>query len=290
MRIERQNMTDNLRIIESARITKAVAELCITANKHLCPDVRRSLSCALQAETSELAQSALSTILKNAEIAERENLPICQDTGMTVVFVTIGSNVHINGDVESAINEGVRQGYRDGYCRNSIVRDPINRVNTGDNTPAVIHYNFASGDELRITVAPKGFGSENMGRVRMLNPSDGLSGVEDFVVETVKEAGANPCPPIIVGVGVGGTMDKAALMAKEVLLREAGSVHNDPVWSSVELRLLERINALNIGAAGFGGKTTALGVFVQTFPTHIAGLPVAVNISCHATRRATVIL
>jgi len=209
---------------------------------------------------------------------------------MAVVFISIGRNVHINGDIDEAINEGIRRGYREGYCRNSVVRDPINRINTGDNTPAVIHYDFMPGDKLHITVAPKGFGSENMSGIRMLNPADGLEGAEEFFVETVRSAGSNPCPPIIVGVGIGGTMEKAALMSKQALLREIGIVHPDPFWAEVEASLLTRINELGIGPAGFGGKTTALGVHILTYPTHIAGLPVAVNIGCHATRHRTVII
>jgi fumarate hydratase subunit alpha len=209
---------------------------------------------------------------------------------MAVVFVSFGSDVHVEGDINDAINEGVRQGYREGFCRNSVVRDPVNRVNTGDNTPAVIYYDFSAESGLRITVAPKGFGSENMSAVRMLNPSDGLEGAEDFIVETVRSAGPNPCPPVIVGVGIGGTMEKAALMSKQALIREPGRSNPDPFWADVEVRLLARINTLGIGPAGFGGRTTALGVHIVTYPTHIAGLPVAVNIGCHATRHETAIL
>jgi fumarate hydratase subunit alpha len=283
-------MMNNLRIINAEQITQAVAELCVKANTCIGTDILCALSQSRARETSPLAQSVLDTILENADIAEREKMPVCQDTGMAVVFVSVGSNVHINGDIDAAINEGVRQGYRDGYCRNSVVRDPVNRVNTGDNTPAVIYYEFTPGDSLRITVAPKGFGSENMSAVRMLNPSDGLSGVEDFVVNTVKTAGANPCPPVIVGVGIGGTMEKAALLSKQVLLRDVGGVHPDTFWADVEARLLARINSLNIGPSGFGGRTSALGVHILTYPTHIAGLPVAVNIGCHATRHQTEVL
>ena len=283
-------MSVNLRFINAEQITKAVAELCIKANVCIGKDIRGALAEAREREVMPLAQSVLDMLLKNAEVAERENLPVCQDTGMTVVFVSIGSDIHINGDVNKAINEGVRQGYRDGYCRNSIVNDPVERVNTGDNTPAVIYYDFIPGDFMSITVAPKGFGSENMSGVCMLNPSDGLDGVEKFIVETVRSAGANPCPPVIVGVGIGGTMEKAALLSKQALLREVGSVHANPFWAETESRLLERINTLDIGPAGFGGRTTALGVHVLTYPTHIAGLPVAVNIGCHATRHQTIIL
>ncbi|MCL2213508.1 MAG: fumarate hydratase, partial [Oscillospiraceae bacterium] len=199
-------------------------------------------------------------------------------------------NIHVDGNLTQAINQGVRKGYREGYFRNSVVSDPISRINTGDNTPAVIHYDVVPGDSLRITVAPKGFGSENMSRIGMLVPSDGINGVMDFVVEAVKSAGANPCPPIIVGIGVGGTMEKAALLSKQALLREVGSLHPDPYWAEVEVELHSRINRLGIGPAGYGGQTTALGVHIMTYPTHIAGLPVAVNIGCHVTRHRTVVI
>lgn len=279
-----------MRIIEAKKITEAVARLCVEANTCIGEDIRVALEEARERENLPLAKSVLATLLENAETARRENLPICQDTGMAVVFVTVGGEVHVNGDITSAINEGVRRGYREGFCRNSIVRDPIDRVNTGDNTPAVIHYDFAAGDRLEIIVAPKGFGSENMSAVRMLNPSDGLDGVRDFVVETVRLAGANPCPPIVVGVGIGGTMEKAALLSKRALLRDVGSIQADAAWAEVEADLLARINALNIGPAGYGGKTTAFGVNIEVFPTHIAGLPVAVNIGCHVTRHKAVVL
>ena len=301
-----------MRIIEPEQITDAVAKLCIEANVCIGADIRRALLAAREAEEVPLAKSVLNTLLENAEVAERERLPICQDTGMAVVFVTMGNGLHVNGDIEAAINEGVRRGYSEGYFRNSVVQCPINRINTSDNTPAVIHYEFAAGDTLEITVAPKGFGSENMSAVRMLNPSDGLGGVLDFVVDTVRIAGANPCPPIVVGVGIGGTMEKAALLAKKALLldvdnadgklpplQDVGTCNSSPLegyrndgvdWVDIEAKLLGRINALNIGAAGFGGKTTALGVKVLTYPTHIAGLPVAVNIGCHVTRHRAVVL
>ena len=283
-------MSTNLRFIDAAEITRTVAKLCIEANILVSGDIKTALFEARKIETSELAKSTLDTLLENADVAAREKIPICQDTGMAVVFVSIGTNVHINGNINEAIDEGVRQGYKEGYCRNSVVRDPINRVNTGDNTPAVIYYDFVQGDSLQITVAPKGFGSENMSGVCMLSPSDGIAGVEGFVVETVRKAGSNPCPPIVVGVGVGGTMEKAALLSKQALLRDVGSISPDPFWADVEQRLLGEINKLNIGPAGFGGKTTALGVNVLTYPTHIAGLPVAVNIGCHVTRHKTAVL
>lgn len=279
-----------MRILEAEQISESVARLCIDTNICIGEDIRRTLVSAHEKETSTLALYALDTIIKNAGIAEREKLPICQDTGMAVVFVKIGQDVHVNGDIETAVNEGVRRGYRDGYFRNSVVRDPIDRKNTGDNTPAIIHYEFTQGDKVEITVAPKGFGSENMSAIRMLNPSDGLDGIMDFVVQTVKNAGSNPCPPIVVGVGIGGTMEKAAILAKKALLLDVDNKNPDSSWAEIESRLLERINALNIGAAGYGGNTTALGVNILTFPTHIAGLPVAVNIGCHVTRHKAVIL
>ena len=283
-------MLDGLRCIDINEIIKTVAGLCVRANTCIGADIRAALSEARSAETYPLAQSALDVLLENADIAEREKIPVCQDTGMVVVFVSIGRGVHINGDINAAINEGVRQGYKTGYLRNSVVGDPISRVNTGDNTPAIIHYDFTSGDELSLTVMPKGFGSENMSALRMFEPSDGIEQIEDFIVETVKLADANPCPPIIIGAGIGGTMEKAAVMSKQALLRKVGSIHADPFWAGVEKRLFERINLLNIGAAGYGGKTTVLAVYIMTYPTHIAGLPVAVNIGCHVTRHQTAVL
>ena len=277
-----------MRTIETKLISREVAKLCIEANIYLDDDVCCALKQAKEQENSQIAKSTLDVMLKNAEIAKQEKLPICQDTGMAVVFVDIGQDVHVNGDINAAINEGVRQGYRDGYCRASVVADPIRRENTSDNTPAVIHYNIIPGAELRITVAPKGFGSENMSAIRMLNPSDGIAGLEDFIVETVNKAGANPCPPIYAGVGVGGTFEKAALLAKQALL-DHGS-NPDPFWAECEVRLLERLNKLGIGPSGYGGRTTALGVRILTYPTHIAGLPVAVNINCHVARHKAVIL
>ncbi|MCL2062301.1 MAG: fumarate hydratase [Firmicutes bacterium] len=276
-----------LRFIDAAVITQAVADLCVDANICIGADMYAALKTAHGAELSQLAKSALQDLLQNADIAQKEKLALCQDTGMAVVFISIGDTVHVQGNIEDAVNEGVRQGYHKGYFRSSVVSDPIKRTNTQDNTPAVIYYDFLQGDTLKITVAPKGFGSENMSALKMLMPSDGIEGVEEFVVQTVKAAGANPCPPIVVGVGVGGTMEKAALLAKQALLRDIGTPHPNPFWAEFELRTLSRINALGIGAAGFGGKTTALGVHVLPYPTHIAGLPVAVNIGCHATRHKT---
>ena len=279
-----------IRFIDAELITKTVANLCIEANLVLNESIRRALVEAREVDTSKLAQHTLDMILENAEVAKREKLPMCQDTGMAVVFVTIGSKIHVVGNISEAINEGVRIGYREGYFRNSIVSDPISRINTKDNTPAVIYYDFDIGDKIKITVAPKGFGSENMSGVSMLNPSDGIEGVMEFILNTVRAAGSKPCPPIIVGVGVGGTMDKAALMAKQALVRDIGSANSDTYWADIEVRLLEQINEIGIGPAGYGGRTTALAVHIVTYPTHIAGLPVAVNIGCHATRHNTAIL
>ena len=288
--MDRNAASGRLRLVDAGQITAAVAGLCLKANVFIGGDIIAALSSAKETESSPIARDTLDVLLKNAEAAEHEKLPACQDTGMAVVFVSLGSDVHVEGDIDGAINEGVRRGYKDGYFRNSVVLDPINRVNTRDNTPAVIHYSFTQGDKLRITVAPKGFGSENMSGIRMLNPSDGTEGIIDFVVGTIKDAGSNPCPPVIVGVGIGGTMEKAALMSKQALLREIGITHSEPFWADLEALLLDRINGLDIGPAGFGGKTTALGVHIITYPTHIAGLPVAVNVGCHATRHATAVI
>jgi len=285
-----QKSVDSMRTISTESITQAVCDLSIKANVVLRKDIQSALSDAAIKESNALSKFALETLLQNAKIAECENMPMCQDTGMAVVFVKIGHAVHIAGDINKAINDGIRQGYAKGYLRASVVGDPIVRKNTCDNTPGVIHYDFVAGDKLEITVAPKGFGSENMGAVRMLTPAAGLEGIEDFVVNTVKNAGANPCPPIVVGVGVGGTMEKCVLLAKEALLQDLSAQHTDPMWQEIEERLLKKINALQIGAAGFGGDTTALAVHIKTYPTHIAGLPVAVCIGCNATRHETVVL
>ena len=282
-----KDVPGHIRLIDAQQITEVVAELCVESNIIINEDILAALSGAKTRESDPIAKDVLETLIMNTEAAKRERLPICQDTGMAVVFVSIGSGVHIIGDIDSAINNGVRRGYREGYCRSSVVRDPIDRINTGDNTPAVIYYSFSPGDKIKITVAPKGFGSENMSGVCMLSPSDGVDGVMEFVVSVIRSAGPNPCPPVIVGVGIGGTMDKAALMSKEALLRDVGSTHPNAFWASIETQLLDRINDLGIGPGGFGGRTTALGVHIMTNPTHIAGLPVAVNIGCHATRHKT---
>ena len=279
-----------MREIRAERITEVVRRLCISANNHLPQDVKDCIERSYAQENWGQAKEILERIMENYEIADREDCPICQDTGVACVFVKLGQEVHIDGDLNEAIHEGVRRGYRDGYLRKSVVRDPLDRVNTGDNTPAMIYFDIVPGDICEITVAPKGFGSENMSQIKMLKPSDGEQGVKDFVVKVVEEAGPNPCPPIVVGVGVGGTFDKAAYLAKKALMRHAGEPNPNPYYAAMEQELLERINALGIGPQGFGGKTTALAVHIEQFPTHIAGLPVAVNINCHVTRHQTEVL
>jgi fumarate hydratase subunit alpha len=279
-----------MREISAARITDVVARLCVEANNHLPQDVKDCIRCSYEKESWGQAKEILERIMENYEIADREDCPVCQDTGVACVFVKLGQEVHIDGDLNEAIHEGVRQGYAQGYLRKSVVRDPLDRVNTGDNTPAMIYFDIVPGDVCEITVAPKGFGSENMSQIKMLKPSDGEQGVKDFVVKVVEEAGPNPCPPIVVGVGVGGTFDKAAYLAKKALMRHAGEPNPNPYYAAMEQELLERINALGIGPQGFGGKTTALAVHIEQFPTHIAGLPVAVNINCHVTRHQTEVL
>ena len=273
-----------MREISAERITEVIKKLCIEANCRLPEDVKSCIENSLKAETFETAKGILNKIVENYIIAENELKPICQDTGAACVFVNVGQEVHINGNLTEAINEGVRQGYRDGFLRKSIVSDPLERINTKDNTPAMIYYDITDGDKIEITLAPKGFGSENMSRIKMLKPSDGVQGVIDFVVESVELAGSNPCPPIVVGVGIGGTFDKCAFLAKKALLRNANSVNPLPYYAKLEEILLTKINALGIGPQGFGGKTTALAVNIETMPTHIAGLPVAVNINSHVTR------
>ncbi len=280
-----------VREIEAAKITDTVKRLCIQANVILPEDVKNCIIKRKSEENWAPAREILDRIEENFELAAAENVPICQDTGVACVFLEIGQEVHIaGGDITQAVNEGVRQGYAEGYLRKSVVRDPLDRVNTGDNTPAMIYYDIAPGDKIKITVAPKGFGSENMSQIKMLRPSDGIEGVKAFVLKAVEEAGPNPCPPIIVGVGIGGTFDKAALLAKKALLRETGTPSADPLYAKLEEELLEKINALGIGPQGFGGKTTALAVAVEHYPTHIAGLPVAVNINCHVARHKTEVI
>ena len=279
-----------MREIASSRITEVIRQMCITANCVLPNDVNALLRQARGEETWPAARDILGQIEQNARVAEETMMPICQDTGMACVFVEVGQEVHITGSLEEAIHEGVRRGYADGFLRKSVVRDPFDRVNTGDNTPAMITYDIVPGDRLKITLAPKGFGSENMSRIKMLKPSDGLEGMKKFVLESVEDAGPNPCPPIVVGVGVGGTFDKAALLAKKALLRDNQTPNLDPFYAALEEELLLKINALGIGPQGLGGKTTALKVNIEHLPTHIAGLPVAVNINCHVTRHLTEVL
>ena len=273
-----------MREVLAKNITDVVKRLCIDANCYLPGDMRACIEDSFRAETWPAAKEILERIMENYQIADRENRPICQDTGLACVFVNVGQNVHIVGNLTDAINEGVRQGYSEGYLRKSVVRDPLDRVNTGDNTPAMIYYDIVPGDQVEIIVAPKGAGSENMSQIKMLKPSDGLQGVKDFVLQVVEEAGPNPCPPIVVGVGVGGTFDKAAFLAKKALVRSSDQRNPDPFWADLEMELLNSINELGIGPQGFGGRTTALCVNIEQYPAHIASLPVAVNINCHVTR------
>ena len=276
-----------MRNIDSKVIEDTVARLCIEANLRLPPDVINAIERAEKAEPWDGAKRILSLLGDNVRIASEKTLPVCQDTGMACVFVELGQDVHIEGDFEQAVNNGVRRGYGEGYLRKSVVCDPLRRVNTGDNTPALVTVKLTRGDKMRITVMPKGFGSENMSALKMLKPADGVEGVRNFVLDTVEKAGANPCPPIIVGVGIGGSFDKAACLAKHALLRPVNEPNPDEYYAALERELLDKINALGIGPQGFGGKTTALVVLIEAMPTHVAGLPVAVNISCHATRRAS---
>ena len=273
--------------IDAKVIEDTVARLCIEANLRLPPDVINAIESAEKAEPWDGAKRILSLLGDNVNIASEKTLPVCQDTGMACVFVELGQDVHIDGDFEEAVNNGVRRGYGEGYLRKSVVCDPLRRVNTGDNTPALLTVKLTRGDKMRITVMPKGFGSENMSALKMLKPADGVEGVKNFVLDTVEKAGANPCPPIIVGVGIGGSFDKAACLAKHALLRPVDEPNPDEYYAALESELLDKINALGIGPQGFGGKTTALAVLIEAMPTHVAGLPVAVNISCHATRRAS---
>ena len=280
-----------MRKIKEQLIIDTVAMLCVDANYNLSCDVRNAIIVGQEREKEgSNAKEILTRLIENADIAKNERMAICQDTGMAIVFVEIGQEVYIEGGLTNAINKGVAKGYAEGYLRKSIVRHPLDRVNTGDNTPAVIHYDIVEGETLKITVAPKGFGSENMSGVKMLKPSDGYDGVVDFVVDTVKNADSNPCPPIVVGVGIGGSMEKAALLAKQALLIPLDEGNKDEISAKLEKELLDKINETEIGPMGFGGCTTALGVKVLTFPTHIAGLPVAVNISCHVTRHSMAII
>ncbi|KMT22745.1 fumarate hydratase [Clostridium cylindrosporum] len=280
-----------MREIHIDEIISKVKKLCIDANYNISPDIKNAFQSFKNKETSVLGKDILDILIENSDIASNEQMPMCQDTGMAIVFVELGQDIHIVGGLlEDAINEGVRQGYSEGYLRKSVVGDPIERKNTGDNTPAIIHYSIVSGDKIKITVAPKGFGSENMSQIKMLKPSEGINGVKEFIANVVKEAGPNPCPPIVVGVGIGGSFEKAALLSKKALLRPIDESNNIEFYKELESEMLQKINRLGIGPQGFGGYTTALGVNIEVYPTHIAGLPVAVNISCHATRHSSIII
>ncbi|NOX96838.1 MAG: fumarate hydratase [Nitrospirae bacterium] len=280
-----------MREIKAETISQTITQLCKEANFNLPEDVLSALESALKREKTPRAQEIIKDLLENAAIAHRERLPLCQDTGMAAVFLEIGQEVMIvKGDLKEAINAGVRRGYREGYLRKSVVKDPLIRENTGDNTPAILHIGIVPGEKLKITVFPKGFGSENVSALTNLLPSQGKEGVKEFILKTVKKSGAKGCPPLVVGVGLGGTMEKAALLAKQALLRPLNSHHQDKHIAQLEEETLEEINQLGIGPQGLGGETTALGVNIETYPTHIAGLPVAVNISCHALRQARRVL
>ncbi len=274
-----------IREISTGEITRNIKEMCIQANYYLSPDMEEKMKRAKEQEKSDIGKKVLNQLQENLEIADKEMIPICQDTGMAVIFLEIGQEVHfVDGDLESAVNEGVRQGYEEGYLRKSVVKDPIQRENTKDNTPAIIHYSIVPGDKVKITVAPKGFGSENMSRVFMLKPADGIEGVKNAILTAVKDAGPNACPPMVVGVGIGGTFEKCALMAKQALTRNVKEHSKIPYVKDLEIEMLDKINKLGIGPGGLGGTTTALAVNINTYPTHIAGLPVAINICCHVNR------
>ncbi|RKD28819.1 fumarate hydratase [Thermohalobacter berrensis] len=278
-----------MRKIHVNTIIKKIKNMCIKGNYNLGVDVIESFKKAKEKEESPIGKDILDKLLLNAKIAKENEVPICQDTGMAVFFIEIGQEVYIEGGtLTDAINEGVRQGYKEGYLRKSVVKDPLFRENTNDNTPAIIHYDLVEGDKLKIYFAPKGFGSENMSALKMLKPSDGINGVKEFVLDVVEKAGPNPCPPIVVGVGIGGTMEKAAILAKKALLRDIGTFNKKEHIKNLETELLEEINKLGVGPQGLGGRTTALAVNIETYPTHIAGLPVAVNINCHASRHLMV--
>lgn len=280
-----------MRELDVRAITDVVERLCIEANTCLPGDVRCALETCRAAEDGDIAQGILEQIIENYHIAQEETVPICQDTGVACVFLEIGQDVHlIGGDLTEAVNEGVRRGYDRGYLRKSVVADPVRRGNTGDNTPAMLYTEIVPGQQVKITVAPKGFGSENMSAIRMFKPSAGLQGIKDFILETVENAGPNPCPPMVVGVGIGGTFDKAALLAKKALLRPLDEANPDPFYAALEKEMLDKVNALGIGPQGFGGRTTAIGLNIETMATHIAGMPCAININCHVTRHKTEVL
>ena len=280
-----------IREVNVSQLTDVVERLCIEANEHLPSDVKCAIEHCRACEDGEIAQGVLDNIIENYKIADAENVPICQDTGMACVFLEIGQDVHLTGgDLAEAIDEGVRRGYDKGYLRKSVVKDPVRRGNTGDNTPAMLYTEIVPGDKIKVTVGPKGFGSENMSMIRMFKPSAGLQGIKDFILEVVETAGPNPCPPMVVGVGIGGTFDKCALLAKKALMRPLDSENPDPFYADLEKEMLEKINKLGIGPQGFGGKTTAIGLNIETLPTHIAGMPCAVNINCHVTRHKTEVI
>lgn len=280
-----------MREINVNLITDTVERLCIEANNHLPDDVRCAIENCRKCETWDTAEGVLDKIIENYNIADEQNVPICQDTGMACVFLEIGQDVHLTGgDLREAVDEGVRRGYTNGYLRKSVVRDPVRRGNTGDNTPAMLYTEIVPGENVKITVGPKGFGSENMSRICMFKPSAGIEGIKNFILETVEIAGPNPCPPMVVGVGIGGTFDKCALLAKKALMRPLDTHNEDPFYAELEDEMLEKINKLGIGPQGFGGRTTAIGLNIETLPTHIAGMPCAVNINCHVTRHKTEVI
>ena len=280
-----------MREINVGQLTDTIEKLCIEANVHLPEDVKERIRSCRAEESWDLAGGVLDNIIENFEIADADEVPVCQDTGMACVFLKIGQDVHLTGgSLSEAVDEGVRRGYEKGFLRKSVVRDPVKRGNTGDNTPAMLYTEIVPGDTVEVTVAPKGFGSENMSAIRMFKPSAGIEGIKDFILETVKNAGPNPCPPMVVGVGIGGTFDKAALIAKKALMRPFGEHHPDPFYRELEEEMLEKVNALGIGPQGFGGRTTALALHIETMPTHIAGMPCAININCHVTRHKTAVI
>ena len=280
-----------MRNVHVSEITRNIKEMCIEANHFLSEDMSAAMKNAVQTEESPLGKQILNQLQENIQIAGEDMIPICQDTGMAVVFLEIGQDVHLTGgDLTEAVNEGVRRGYDKGYLRKSVVKDPVRRGNTGDNTPAMLYTEIVPGEQVKITVGPKGFGSENMSQIRMFKPSAGLQGIKDFILEVVETAGPNPCPPMVIGVGIGGTFDKAALLAKKALMRPVDSKNSDPYYADLEEEMLEKVNELGIGPQGFGGRTTAIGLNIETLPTHIAGMPCAVNINCHVTRHKTEVI
>ncbi len=280
-----------MREIKASTITDVIERLCMEANQVLPQDIKDAISACRSQEDGDIACGILDNIIENYQIAENEQVPICQDTGMACVFLEIGQDVHItDGDLTEAVNEGVRRGYTKGYLRKSVVKDPVRRGNTGDNTPAMLYTEIVPGEQIKVTVGPKGFGSENMSAIRMFKPSAGIQGIKDFIIETVETAGPNPCPPMVVGVGIGGTFDKAALLAKKALMRPVDTSNPDPYYADLEKEMLQKINELGIGPQGFGGRTTAIGLNIETMPTHIAGMPCAINISCHVTRHKTEVI